>query len=133
MLIPVAQLYVFHVNLIDFPTWVQSMCVGSAKLADFSKSSLVHPRQFCKSHSIRGFCHIHWRSAACAEAPANMAETTNEQGQGTALIEDYYSPVVGNKNRESESVIQITGRKNPTNPTNSTTDPSLEVFPREFF
>ena len=82
------------------------MCAEPAKLADFSKTNPVHPGQFCKTPSVLGM-----RSAVCAEAPANMAEPTWERG--AALTEDHHSPVVEKKDRQSENVIQIIGRKNP--------------------
>ena len=49
------------------------MCEEPDKLADFSS-----PPETVLQNAL---------SAVCAEAPANMAEITNEQG--TALIEDY--------------------------------------------
>ena len=59
------------------------MCLEPAKLADSSKTSPVHLRQFCKTHLILGM-----RSVVRAEALANMAETTNEQD--AALAETYH-------------------------------------------
>ena len=64
-----------------------------AKLKKNSKTSTIHPRSCCKTHSVLGA-----RNAVCAEGPANMAEMPNEQGTALKL-----------KNRESENVIQITG------------------------
>ena len=72
------------------------------------------------------------RSATCAEAPANTAEkpeTTNERG--TALKEDYNSPGVENESSRKRKCNPDNWKKTPTNPTNTTTDPSLEVFPGE--
>ena len=82
------------------------MCVESAKLADFSKISLVNMRVFCKAHSVRGV-----RFVMCAEVPTNMVEMPNEQG--AALIKITIHLLLKMKDRESENVIQITGRKNP--------------------
>ena len=69
------------------------MCAVPAKLADFSHMSPVRPRQFCKTFSVLGM-----RSTVSAEAPANMAETPNEQG--AAMTEDYHSSIVENESIE---------------------------------
>ena len=63
----------------------------------------------------------------CAEVPANIAETTNEQG--AAVTEDYYSPVVENERLRKRKHNPNNWNKKPRNPTNSTTD--IEIFRRE--
>ena len=86
------------------------MCAEPATLADFSKTNPVHPGQFCKTPSVLGM-----RSAVCAEAPANMAETTCERG--AALTQDHHSPVVEKKRSTKRKRNPDNWKKKPKKPT----------------
>ena len=90
----------------------------------FAKTSSVHPGQFCKTHSALGI-----RNAECAEALANMAETTNEHG--CAFTEDYHSSVIENEILRKPKCNQDNWKKKTNKPNQSHNISLFGSFPRE--